>query len=114
MAWGIDDDVLPVTPGEKGPGGVDGDALLLFLQERIKQKGIFELFALLLADGLNFFDFADRQGAGIGVQAAEQRRLSMVDMPHDHDIHAFFDGSLSRHLYIYPSLRNCSMPRPAS
>ena len=87
----VDDDVLTARPLEEGAGGIDGHALLLLFQERVEQEGVFKLLALLLADGLDFFDLAFRQGARVRIEAPQQRRLAVVHAAHDDDVHAVAD-----------------------
>src|SRR5213592_256875 len=77
----VDDDVLPRVPREKRTGRVNGDALFLFFQERIEQEGVFELLSLLAADGLDLFQPAIRERAGVGIEPAEEGGLPWSTCP---------------------------------
>ena len=46
MPGRIDDDVGPLRRAELDLRGVDGDVLLLLLEQRIEQEGVFELHPL--------------------------------------------------------------------
>ncbi len=89
VAGRIDDDVKAALPFEEGPRRVDGDALFLLFEEGIEQKRVFELLALLAANGLNFFQLPVRQRTGIGIQPPEQGGLAVIHVPHDHNIEMF-------------------------
>ena len=86
MPGRIDDDVLPAFPDEKRPCGVDRDALLLLFEKGIEQEGILELLSLLATDGLDLFQLAVRQRAGVGIEPSQQGGLAVIDVPDDDDI----------------------------
>ena len=65
--------------------GVDGDALVALGLERVHQERPFERHAALLAHGLDRLELAVGQRAGVVEQAADQRRLAVVDMADDDD-----------------------------
>ncbi len=89
VAGRIDDDVLAALPVEERPCGVDGDALLLLFEKGIEQERIFELFALLAANGLDLFQFAVRQRTRIGIEPSEQGGLAVIDVTDNHNIEMF-------------------------
>ena len=65
--------------------GVDGDALVALGLQRVEQERPFERHAAPRADGLQHLELAVRQAAGFVQQAADQRRLAVVDMADDDD-----------------------------
>ena len=89
MAGRIDDDVLAALPVEERPCGVDGDALLLLFEKGIEQERVFELLALLLANGLDLFQFAVRQRTRIGIEPSEQGGLAVIDVTDNHNVEMF-------------------------
>ena len=74
-----------------GPGaeadlrGVDGDALVALGLQRVEQERPFERHAASRADGLEHFELALGQAAGLVQQASDQRGLAVVDMADDDD-----------------------------
>ena len=139
MAGRIDDDVLAALPVEERPCGVNGDALLLLFEKGIEQERVFELLALLAANGLDLFQLAVRQRARVGIEPSKQGGLAVIDVADNHDVEMFGSvGYTGIHLtvtfecdpqarfhhaavamepsspHMYPSFRNSSMPRPSS
>ena len=83
MSGGVDDDVLAVLPMKERAGRVDRDALLLFFEEGVKQKGIFKLFALPPANFPHLLELSFRESARICEEAPQQGGLAMVHVPDD-------------------------------
>src|SRR5262249_33153515 len=67
--------------------GVDGDALVALALQRVEQKRPFEPHAAPRAHLAELVELAVRQAAGLGQQAADQRRFAVVDMADDDDAH---------------------------
>ena len=65
--------------------GVDGDALVALGLQRVEQERPFERHAAALGDGFELLELAVGEISGLVQQAADQRRLAMIDMADDHD-----------------------------
>jgi len=90
---GVDDDVVAPLRLEEAAGGVDGDALILLVRERIEEERVLEGLAGALAFTLDRFELALRQRLRVGEQAAHDGGLAVIDVADDHDVHLFFfDG----------------------
>src|SRR5262249_21694290 len=123
MARGVDDDVVAPLGPEPDLGGVDGDALVALRLERIHEEGPLERHPAPRAHRLDGLELAFGQRAGLVEQPADQRRLSMVDMPGDDDPELVARrGRVTYRLHhMYPALRrrskassvSRSMARPA-
>ena len=80
MAGGVDDRIATPRRSKWNLGRVDGDVLLLFLEQRVEQKGKFK-FHPLGGTGLSYLlDFALRQGTSIVQDPPNQRGLAMIDV----------------------------------
>ena len=58
VSGGVDDDVVPTRGLEEDPRSVDGDALGLFLPQRIEEKRVLERLAAPLADRTHRFQLS--------------------------------------------------------
>ena len=76
--------------------GVDGDALVALGLQRIQQERPFERHAAPRADRLQHFQLAVGQAAGLVQQAADQRRLAVIDMADDDDADLRARGAVRR------------------
>jgi len=83
----IDDDVVAAARLEEAARGVDGDALVLLVGERIEQEGVLERLAGALAFPPDALELALGQRTGVGEQPPDQRALAVVDMADDDDVH---------------------------
>src|SRR5207244_11540581 len=99
---------LAPRPGEKGTRGIDRDALLLLLEESVKEKRVLEGLALLAADCLHALELAIGQRSGVGVESPEEGGLAVVHVTDDDDGQAIdaCGGDARRRGYLYPSLRS--------
>ena len=76
--------------------GVDGDALVALGLQRVQQERPFERHAAPRADGLQHFELAVGQAAGLVQQPADQRRLAVIDMADDDDADLRAGGAVGR------------------
>ena len=76
--------------------GVDGDALVALGLQRVEQERPFERHAAPRADGLQHFELALGQAAGLVQQAADQRGLAVIDMADDDDADLRTRGAVGR------------------
>ena len=79
--------------------GVDGDALVALGLQRIEQERPLEGHAAPGADGLQHLQLALGQAAGLVQQAADQRRLAVVDMADDDNADLWPRGAVRRRRY---------------
>ena len=86
MARRIDDHVVARRRAELDLRRVDGDVLLLFLQQRVEQEGVLEVHPLRRAGLLDLLDLAVRQRVGVEQQPADQRRFAVIDMADNDDL----------------------------
>ena len=82
----VDDDVVPRRGAKLNLRRVDRDVLLLLLQQRVEQEGVFEVHALRRASLLDLLDLAVRQRVRVEQQPPDQRRLAMIDMADNDDL----------------------------
>src|SRR4030095_3544927 len=93
----------------------------------VEQEGVLEDLPLLLADPLHLLELAVAEGAGVGEQPPDQRRLAVVDVADDHDVHGLARQVLRlglrcglRHRlrcrahHMYPSRRSFSIAYASS
>ena len=85
MAGRVDQHDVARIGAEADLRGVDGDALVALGLERVEQERPFERHAAPRADGFQHLELAVGQAAGLVQQAADQRRLAVVDMADDDD-----------------------------
>ncbi len=83
----VEDQVFTLARLEEHPGGVDGDALRLFVLERVEQEGVLERLGVQLALGPHLLELALGERMGVGEQPADDRALAVIDMADDHDVH---------------------------
>ncbi len=86
VARRIDDDVVAGLGLELDLGGVDRHPLVALGLQRVHQEGPFERHAAPLADRLDRLELALGQGPRVVEQPADQRRLAVIDVAHDHDL----------------------------
>ena len=96
MAWGVDDDVGAAVGSELNLGGVDGDVLLLFLEEGVEEEGVFEVHALGFGCGLDLRDFPVGKGVGVVEDASDESGLAVVYVAHEDDAQSVCGGGLER------------------
>ena len=123
VAGRVDDDVVARSRLEEAARGVDGDALVLLVRQRVEQEGVLERLAraLALAAAPPRACPAGSE-SGVGQQAADHRALAVIDVADDHDVHllAVATGgfvSLSRLEIDDPALtqrRTCADDRDSS
>src|SRR3989442_876000 len=92
VARRVNDDVVAALPLEERAGGVDRDALLLFLQESVEEESVLELLALPAADFPNLVELAVGGRAGVGVEPAQQRGLAVIHVADDNDVQMLTGG----------------------
>ena len=129
VAGRVDDDVIALGRFEEASGGVDGDALGLFVLECVEQKRILKWARVLAASRFDLFEFAFRQRMRVRHEASDDGALAMIDMADHDDVHLLACGCraqasgelsscrISLHAcihHMYPSLRNVSRPPPSS
>ncbi|MHC2751218.1 hypothetical protein ACVIWV_006672 [Bradyrhizobium diazoefficiens] len=85
MAGRVDQHDVARIGAEADLRGVDGDALVALGLERVEQERPFERHAAPRADGLQHLQLAVGQAAGLVQEAADQRRLAVVDMADNDD-----------------------------
>src|SRR3954463_2344477 len=68
-------------------GSINGDVLLLLLHESIEDKGVFETAAIPLTRGPNRLELSFGKGVSRFEDTANHRRLSVVDMPDEDNLH---------------------------
>ncbi len=84
----VDDDVGSAGRLELDLRGVDRDVLLLLLEQRIEQEGVFKLHPLLAARRLDLLDLAVRQRLRVVENAADKRGFAVIDMADEDDAEA--------------------------
>ena len=95
VAGGVDDDVVALRALEEAARGVDRDALVLLVRQRVEQERVLERLARALALAPHRLELALRQRSGVGEQAADDRALAVVDVTDDDDVEVFaFRGGL--------------------
>ena len=87
VAGRVDQHDVARSGAEADLRGVDGDALVALGLQRVEQEGPFERHAAPRADGFQHLELALGQAAGLMQEAADQRRLAVVDMADDDDAH---------------------------
>ena len=87
----VDDDVVAGRGLEPDLGRVDRHSLVAFGLESVQDEGPLQRHAPLLADEAQFLELAFRQAAGVMQQTSDQRRLAVVDMADDDDLHLLAD-----------------------
>ena len=112
----VDDDVPALVGFEEAAGGVDGDALILLIVQRVEQESILKglgVAAAVFADGL---ELALRQRSGIGEQPPDHGGFAVVYVTDGDDIQKLFVFQNVHSLchYIYPPRRSVSSPPPSS
>ena len=85
VARGVDDDVVAPRRAEPDLGRVDGDRLVALGLEGVEHEGPFDRHAAARRDRLELLELARRQRAGVVQQAADERRLAVVDVADDDD-----------------------------
>ncbi len=85
MAGRVDQHHVARSGAKADLRGVDGDALVALGLQRIEQERPFERHAAPRADGLEHFELAVGQAAGLVQQPPDQRRLAVIDMADDDD-----------------------------
>ena len=78
---------MPETALEEHSGGVDRNALRLFVFERVEQEGVLEGLRVQLTLGPYLLEFSFRKGTRIGKESADNRALAVIDVADDHDAH---------------------------
>src|ERR1039457_4383403 len=96
VAGSVNDDVIAFCRLEKTSGGIDGDALGLFVLQCVQQKGILERARALAARCLYLLKLAFRQRMRVGHQAADDGALAMVHMADQDDVHLLARGGCSQ------------------
>ena len=96
VAGGVDDRVGTLLGAEEDARGINRDILLLFLDQGVEQKSIFELHAFGGTVLTDLFDLTVRQGVGVVEEAADEGGLAVVDVTDDDDVHLalVFGGGL--------------------
>ena len=80
VAGGVGDDELAPRRGEVTVGHVDGDALLALGAQTVGQEGQVDLVvAASLAGALDGLQLVLEDALGVVEQAADERRLAIVD-----------------------------------
>ncbi len=96
MAGRVDQHDVARIGAEADLRGVDGDALVALRLQRVEQERPFERHAAPGADRFQHFQLAVGQAAGLVQQAADQRRLAVVDMADDDDADLRTGGAVRR------------------
>ena len=98
---------------EKDLGGIDGDALFLFLFQCIQEKRELEGLTLLIADILDEIYLAGGQAVSVGHQTSHQGGLAVIDMADNDQLHLLagqgFFVTVTSHSYMYPRARSFCM-----
>ena len=92
VAGGVDDDVVARRALEEAARGVDRDALVLLVRERVQQERVLERLARALALALHRLQLSLRQRIRVGQQAPDHRALAVVDVADDDDVEVFALG----------------------
>ena len=74
---------------EEAAGGVDRDALVLLVRQRVEQERVLERLAGALALAPHGLQLALRQRVRVGQQAADDGALAVVDVADDDDVEVF-------------------------
>ena len=90
----VDDDVGTAGRLELDLRGVDRDVLLLLLEQRIEQEGVFKLHPLLAARRLDLLDLAVGQRLRVVEDAADERGLAVIDVADEDDAEALEIGGV--------------------
>ena len=92
VAGGVDDDVVARRALEEAAGGVDRDALVLLVRQRVEQERVLERLARPLALAPDRFELALRQRVRVGEQPADDRALAVIDVADDDDVEVLAFG----------------------
>ena len=85
----VDDDVVARRALEEAARGVDRDALVLLVRQRVEQERVLERLARALALAPHRLELALRQRVRVGEQAADDGALAVVDVADDDDVEVF-------------------------
>ncbi len=105
----VDDDVVARLALEEAARGVDGDALVLLVVERVEQERVLERLAGALALAPHRVELALRQRAGVGQQPPDDGALAVIDVADDDDVHRVALG-FGQGAHMYPLRRSSSRP----
>jgi hypothetical protein len=81
----INDDVRPLGRLELNLRGINGDILLLLLEQRIEQKGVFKLHPLLAAGLLDLLHLSFRQRFCVVENATDEGGFPVIHMADEND-----------------------------
>ncbi len=96
VAGGVDQHHVAGAGAEADLRGVDGDALVALGLQRIQKERPFERHAAPGADGLEHFQLAVGQAAGLVQQPSDQGGFAMIDMADDDDADLRTGGAVGR------------------
>src|SRR5688572_10257240 len=86
----VDDDVLALVRIEEDARRVYGNALRLFVLERIEKKGVLERTRGGCTVRPDLLELSFGQRSGVSEQAPDHRALAMIDMAGDDNAHPPF------------------------
>jgi hypothetical protein len=95
MAGGVEDEIVTLATLEEDSCGIDGDALCLFVLQRIEQESVFERLGVELTLSPHLLQLSFGKGVGVGQETADNGALSVIDVADDHDAHPLLDLGLS-------------------